>query len=204
MVSTAAEIRSRIDRSRPGVFFSVDDYPVEKRVAAETALSRMVSEGKVLRARRGLYWKGGKSRFGPGRPAPEAIARKVMEGRGFGPTGWSATSSLGLTTQVPAHPTFVVVGAVPGGLNGVEVRSRSNLERVRLNLTFLEIALLETLRDYPRYVDHDWQDLSAHVRELAADGNLRLDRVVRAAAGERSREVRELAIMLNDESQMAA
>lgn len=204
MASTAAEIRSRIDRSRVGAFFSVADYPPERRVAAETALSRMVSEGRVLRVRRGLYWKGGKSRFGPGRPAPEAIARKVADGRGFGPTGWSASSALGLTTQVPARPAFVVVGPVPTGLYGVEIRSRSNLDRVRFGLSFGEIAFLEVLRDYPRYVDPDWDELKAHVRSLVAEGRLRLDRVTKAVEGERSPRVRDLIRALNDELLVAA
>jgi|1186.fasta_scaffold09557_2 hypothetical protein len=204
MASTAAEIRSRIARSRVGTFFSVADYTAEKRVAAETAFSRLASEGKVLRVRRGLYWKGAKSRFGPGRPTPEAIARKVAEGRGFGPTGWSASSALGLTTQVPARPAFVVVGPVPTGLEGVDIRSRSNLGRVRFDLSFLEIAFLELLRSYPRYVDLDWDELRKRVVVLASDGRLRLDRVARAADSERSPRVSQLVRELGDGLRTAA
>lgn len=198
MVSTAAEIRSRIDRSRAGAFFSVADYHSEKRVAAETAFSRMASEGKVKRVHRGLYWKGGKSRFGPGRPAPEAIVRRVATGRALGPTGWSASSALGLTTQVPARPAFVVVGPPPTGLEGIELGSRSNLGRVRYGLSFLEIALLEVLRDYPRYVDLEWADLVEHVGLLVNQGRVRMDRVAKAAAGERSAGVLERVRSLND------
>ena len=190
-MSTAAEIRSRIDRSRPGTFFSIEDYSLDKRSAAETAFSRLASDRKIKRVRRGLYWKPHKTRFGTSGPSAEIVLERVLEGRGFGPTGWSAANALGLTSQVPARPSFVVFGPIPTGTGNVRISSRWNLER--LDLAPLEIAALEILREYPRYVDVDWPELKVRLLALDRAGRVRLNRVIRAARNERSRRVRDLA-----------
>ena len=193
MSSTAATIRSRVTRSRPGSFFSVGDYPMS-RSAAETAFSRLTAEGKVRRVGRGLYWKGVNSRFGFGRPPVQLIADRIVGARGFGPTRWSASHALGLTTQVPARPSFVVLGAVPTGIDGADFHARSNLERVKLN--YLEIGILEMLRDWPRYSDEDWSSLLSKTRELAVAGKVRPERLARAGELERNLRTRRLCEQL--------
>lgn len=189
MRSVAADVRSRVARSRKGTFFAVTDYPVEKRAAVEVAFSRLVADEKVFRVRRGLYWKGGNSRFGVVMPSSSAVFSRVARGKGYGPTGWTAGHALGLTDQVPARPSYVVVGAVPAGVDGVRISSRSNL--ARLELEPLEVGLLEVLREYPRHVDTGWERLVDRVRELAASDEIRLERVTKAAETERSPRLRE-------------
>ncbi len=160
------------------------------RRAVETAFSRLAAEEeRLLRVRRGLYWKGVKSRFGPGRPRAEDIVREVAEGRGVGPTGWSASHALGLSTQVPAVSEFAVVGPPPKGIRGAKFHSRRNFARLRL--AYDEIALLEVLRDWPKHVEADWSDLERAVVRLRDDGRIRPDRVRKAAAEEKAPALRE-------------
>lgn len=187
--SVAADVKTRVARSRKGTFFAVTDYPPEKRPAAEVALSRLASEKKISQVRRGLYWKGGTSRFGVVLPAPSAVLERVARERGYGPTRWTASNALGLTDQVPARPSYVVVGSVPSGVEGVLVGSRSN--HARLELDPLEVGLLEVLRDYPRYVDVDWERLVDRVNGLITSRRVRLARVTKAADKEHSPRLRE-------------
>lgn len=189
MPSTAATVRSKVARSRPGTFLRVSDVHGSRR-AVESAFSRIAAEEEsLLRVRRGLYWKGVRSRFGPGRPRAEEIVREVAGPRGLGPAGWSASHALGLSTQVPAVPEFVVVGPPPTGLPGVKFHSRRNF--ARLGLAYEEIALLEVLRDWPEHADAEWADVLRRVSELRNDGRIRLDRVSKAAAQERAPALRE-------------
>jgi hypothetical protein len=187
-MAIAATIRSEVERTRSGTFFCAGDFP-GPRPAVETALSRLTAEGSLRRVRRGLYWKGVKSRFGPGRPRVEDVVREIADDRGLGPTGWSASHALGLSTQVPATPEFVVVGPTPTGIPGVVFHSRRNF--ARLGLKYLEIALLELLRAWPDFVETGWEDLMRSVRRLRGEGAIRLERIARAASSERSPSLRK-------------
>lgn len=187
MSSVAASVRGRIDRSRVGTFFSVADFAGSPR-AVETALSRLAGEGRGLtRVRKGLYWKGVKSRFGTGRPSPESVVRRLAGNRS-GPSGWTASHVLGLSTQVPAVPEFAIFGPAPTGIPGVVFHSRWNPERGKLR--YMEIALLEVLRDWPAKVEAEWADFVSAVRRLESAGRVRVDRVLEAATQERSSRLR--------------
>lgn len=173
------------------------------RRAVESAISRLTAENEsLLRVRRGLYWKGVKSRFGPGRPRTEDVVLEVARTRGVGPAGWSASHALGLSTQVPAVPEFAVVGPPPTGIAGAKFHSRRNLGRLQLRHD--EIALLEVLRDWPSHAEGDWTDLERAVASLRADGRIRPDRLRKAAAGERAPALRErIAALFADPSPVA-
>lgn len=187
MSSVAATVRSRVDRSRVGTFFSVGDFTGSPR-AVETALSRLAGAGRGLtHVRKGLYWKGVKSAFGTGRPSPESVVRKVAGNRS-GPSGWTASHALGLSTQVPAIPEFAIFGPAPTGIPGVVFHSRWNPERSRLRYT--EIALLEVLRDWPAKVEAEWDDLVDIVHRLESDGRVRVDKVLEIASQEGSSRLR--------------
>lgn len=189
MKTVSATVHRRVHAARPGVFLRTADFP-GSRSAVETQLSRLVAAGEgLVRVRRGLYWKGVRSRFGPGRPGVDAIVRAVASDRGVGPSGWTASHALGLSTQVPATPAYAVVGAPPTGLPGVKFHSRRNLRRLRLR--YHEVALLEVLRDWPESAEADWATL---VRRMARDlgaGLLRADRLRSVVAGERMPALRD-------------
>ena len=189
MSTVAGTVRSRVTRSRPGTFFHVSDFDGPRR-AVESAISRLAAEnGSLLRVRRGLYWKGVKSRFGPGRPGTEDVVLEVAGTRGVGPARWSASHALGLSIQVPAVPEFAIVGPPPTGIPGARFHSRRNF--ARLDLRPDEIALLEVLRDWPVHTEVDWTNLERTVSRLRAAGRIRPDRLRKAAAAERVPALRE-------------
>jgi hypothetical protein len=181
-MTTAGRIRHRVASAPAGSFFR--PYEFEGVAGAiETALSRLASEGTLTRVRRGLYWKGVNSRFGSGWPGARDIAMELAGDKGNGPTGWSASHFLGLTTQVPPVADMTVVGRhAPKAPSGVRFHTRANLDRLKLG--FYEIALIEVLRDWPLTTDADWPTLLATVKELGDKGLINLKRVVKGSRSE--------------------
>lgn len=200
-MKTATAIRNKIEKAGPGALFSIDDFVSDslehKRETVKVTLHRLATKGILTRARRGLYWKSARSRFGSGRPLIEDVVVKVGEGKGTGPTGWLASHTLGLTTQIPAKPEFVVVGGVPRSIPGALFHTRVNPKRAAL--TFDEVALLEVLRSWPRYVDGSWSDLVGAVRHLDAKHRINLRRTADVARYERPHVLRERLARLRHE-----
>jgi hypothetical protein len=184
--TVAEDVRARVRRAPTGSFVRPADLP-GSRSAVLTALSRLHAEGGLVRLRNGLYWKGVSSRFGPGRPSLLEAAVSAAGNRGAGPAGWSATQVLGLSTQLPATPEVAVAGAAPT-LVGVRFHRRNNTARHELG--FYEVALIEALRDFPRYSEVDIESVARTVARLEAEGKVRLARVKRVAASEHSPALR--------------
>lgn len=189
-MSTAELIETRIGRARAGAVFSIHDFSGSKP-AVKSALSRLVAEGKIHRLRRGIYWRGAKSRFGSGRPWPGDVVKKLASDKAVGPTGWSASYELGLSTQVPAVPEFVLLGSLPKNVPGVGFRTRWNLRRIELN--YFEVGLLEILRSWPSFAEVSWDELTRKVKELSLRGILRPDRILDVALFEKSPKARKSA-----------
>lgn len=186
-MSVAESVRSKVSKATPGTLFDVREFE-GPRGPIETALSRLEDRGELLRVRKGLYFKGVNSRFGSGRPRIEDIVYKVCGTEGVGPSGWAASRVLGLSTQVPAHLEFAIVGTPPTNIRGVRFHSRKNLARVKLNP--LEIALLEMLRAWPSYSEASWGDVVRRVSELRDGDAIRIDRLISVANRERSPALR--------------
>ncbi|GGK54873.1 hypothetical protein GCM10011591_28440 [Nocardia camponoti] len=168
--------------------------------AAASAVKRAHKSGELVKVRRGLYFKGAKTRYGLTRPSAEAVALEVLGRAGVGPTGFSAARAFGLTTQVPARPALVVTGTVPTSLTGVRVSKRNNLRRLALRP--LEIAVLELLRgDWETTVDDGWSAMSTAVGNAVAGGKLRWRELSDAAKGERSPALRKNLIRLTEDLQ---
>ena len=185
-MTTAEMIRRRVQEVPAGTFIRPAELP-GTRSAVLTALSRLHADGELVRVRNGLYWKGLRSRFGSGQPNPLDAAVAVA-GTGAGPTGWSATQVLGLSTQFPAVPELAVAGPVPT-LEGVRFHRRNNAARHELN--FFEVALMETLRSYPRYAEVGVDRVAATVRRLEAEGEVDWSKIERVARSEHSPKLRQ-------------
>lgn len=194
-MTLTGDLRERVQSAPAGSFWRVEDV-AGPRSAVDTAFHRLAAEGELVRVRRGLYWKGARSRYGPGRPSALDIGLAAA-GRGAGPTGWAAARALGLTTQVPAVPELAVVGRPPTGVDGVRYRSRSNYGR--LELRPLEVALLEALREWPKFTEGGRADLLEAVRRLADEGRIDFERTAAVTEHEPSPRARELIRRLSEE-----
>ncbi len=180
-------IRTEVEKAPAGALFSVDDFVRDSRdvsrATVKVALHRLAAKGVLRRARRGLYWKSARSRFGPGRPLVEDMVVKLERGKGLGPTGWLASHVLGLSTQVPAVPEFVLVGDPPRSMPDAVFHTRANPKRAELR--YEEIALLEVLRSWPNHVEASWSDLTRTVRDLCVHKRIDLPHVAEVVRFER-------------------
>ena len=79
-LSPAAVIRETPEKS----FVHVDRLPGSS-TAARKAASRAVKDGLLLPVRRGLYYRGRRTRYGVAAPRADEIARAVLGKRGIGP-----------------------------------------------------------------------------------------------------------------------
>jgi hypothetical protein len=197
MATVAELVRERVRSIPTGEFVHsrdlVDD--LGSRGAVDVALHRAhVGEHLVL-VRRGLYYKGKPTRFGTTRPDPYRVALEVAKAAGHdggvGPAGYSAARALGLTTQVPPSAEVSVPGRAPKDLRGVHFTSRSPV--ARRSLRELEVAVLEMLREWPRYSEESWLVFVDRVRDLARSGRVDPAAVRTVARREHHAQARELA-----------
>ncbi len=195
--STAAAVKDRVIRAKPGTFLHVSDLAMHaaSHHAVEHALSRLVAtNAPVVRVHKGLYFRGTTSRFGKTRPRPVDVALEVTRDRGSGPAGWTALRTLGVTTQVPSIDEVALLGGPPTGIDGVRFHVRRN--PARLDLRLHEIATLEAVRAWPTHVGGDWGDIGTAIDRLVADGRVRPARLKKAAESEPARVREKLLILL--------
>jgi hypothetical protein len=189
VMKTSATTPSRALANVPrGRFVRVADLP-GTLAAKSSAVCRAHKAGDLVAIRKGLYFKGVKTRYGMTTPTDEEIATEVLGTTGVGPTGYSAARALGLTTQVPSEPALTIAGPTPTSLPGVKISRRNNMRRRDLNYT--EIAVLELLRgDWETTIDGGWPALVTAYRTGIETGDIR-PRALRAAiATERSPRAR--------------
>jgi hypothetical protein len=180
-MSTAQIVREHVERNPVRRFIAPASIPGSRR-AVECEMSRLAAEGEVVRVRKGLYWKGPKTRVGMPLPRPLEVALEVA-GHGSGPSGVSAAQRLGLTTQVPAIEQVAVAGRVPSPIAGVRFVSRS-IERRIAGLHPDEVALMEVLRAGPGIVEAPWSVVADVAHRLVASGAIRPELLAQQLAGE--------------------
>jgi len=182
-LSPAAVIRETPEKS----FVHVDRLPGSP-TASRKAASRAVGDGLLLPVRRGLYYRGRRTRYGLTAPRADEVARAVLGTRGVGPAGYSAARAWGVTTQVPPVWHVATLRTVDP-IDGVKQHERKNLARVDLNEK--EIALLELLRAPDVYVEAGWETLVRKVRAATRADEIRVNLLRAAVPGEYNRAVRD-------------
>ncbi len=170
-----------------GSYVYVENLP-GTRSAAKSATSRAAARGEIVFLRRGLYYKGKRTRYGIPVPSAEIVALEVLGKNGIGPTGVSAARALNLTTQIPAMPELVTSGPVPTGLRGVRIHKRNNIARYDLN--YVEIAVLEVLRDWKFTSEVGWEGLVNAVNDRIENREIRPSKLLKAVKGEHSPNVK--------------
>lgn len=182
MSEASQAVEDAADRLPQRSFLSPADIPADRK-AVIRELSRLVASGRLMRARRGLYWKGIQTRQGMSRPTALAVALEVA-GPGAGTSGFSAANDLGLTTQCPAMHVVAVPGRAPSQVPGVVFVSRPS-SRAELPLSRTEATLLELLRDGIRFTEGGISKVITTARVLTAQCHVRPDVLLGQALRER-------------------
>ncbi len=182
--SAAAQVRNRVLASTDR-FWRVEHFDGASH-AVVLELRRLVDAGELERVRRGVYWRGRKTRFGSSLPRALDVLREVVGDReAVGATGWYAANLLGLSTQVAPQPALSVTRRPPSGLRGIRIVDRtSRTGRRDARLSGLEATLLEALEGWERYVELKRPAALQRFVEILRDPEVRIDRLVRAARTE--------------------
>ena len=159
------------------------------RSAVESAFSRIASNGRLTRVRKGTYWKGTPTPLGVSRPRAEEVAL-ALGGRGSGPAGVAAAHWLGLTSQIPSTYLTAVPGRAPAPWQQVRFTQRP-VGRLLAGMSPSEVAVLEVLRAGPAVVETGWDQLGEVIAQLAEDGHVRPAALDAAASDEPHRGARD-------------
>lgn len=158
--------------------FTQDDFSHLPRVAVSLTLSRLTKSGVLTRVARGVYYRPRQTVLGKSVQKQYSIEAALL--KGARPTGLTAASMLGFSTQQPAIPTY----AVPmrdeiTRLKGVKVvRMRPDHD-----LSLEDGALLEFIRDRAKWSELDDRETVDKLKSLLKDRN-RYNRLAVAAIAE--------------------
>ncbi len=114
MSTITDQITRRIHAKRRGWVFTPKDFlDMGSRAAVDQVLSRLVKQDKIRRLDRGLYdFPKQHATLGTLSPDADSIAQALATQYGdiAFPSGAMAANMLGLSTQVPAKPTYMTNG----------------------------------------------------------------------------------------------
>lgn len=132
---TTARLKHAIASRPTGEVFSTQDLLAEglglSRSALDIALKRLVDQGELRRAARGLFYVPERHGvLGDLPPKIETVATAVARRSGDKvlPGGADSANRLGLSTQVPARPVFYTTGRASrqrAGTRTIELRHRT-------------------------------------------------------------------------------
>jgi hypothetical protein len=182
--SVAAGVRRRVLHSRDR-YWHVDEFEGSAD-AVQAELRRLVQDEELEHVRRGVYWRGQKSRFGMSLPRAAAALRSVVgEDEALGASEWYATNLLGLSTQVSPTEVLALSRRPPKGFEHVRVVNRANRTGRRdRKLTDLEVTFLEALEGWDRYVEARPKTALKTFTELVDRDDVRAERLALAAKTE--------------------
>ncbi len=179
--SVAQQVRGRVLRAGERLW-RIEDFEGSPS-AVNNELRRLITRGELMRVRRGVYWRGKKSRFGMiGASQGEAVQKVLGAQEAIGATGWNATNLLGLSTQVSPIEALAVTHRRPEGLHNVKISSRAARSgRRETKLNGMEVTFLEALEGWDRYVEADGATALYRFGELLDREDIRVERLVRAS-----------------------
>lgn len=194
--STASLVRKEVLAST-NRFWLVEDFEAPPH-AVVLELRRLIRAGELERVRRGVYWRGRKTRFGMVVPAPVEAVRKATGGReAVGAAGWYATNLLGLSTQVSPVPVVAVSTRPPTGIRGVRLLDRSSRAGRRTGrLNYLEVTLLEAIDGWDRYVELPPDAATRRFLELLKNPRVNIHKLAKASRTEPPRVRERLRALL--------
>jgi len=177
----AEEVRRRVVNSRDRLW-RADEFEGSPQ-AVNSELRRLVKAGELRRIRRGVYWRGRKTRFGMSHPRQGEALRSVLHGsEAVGATGWYATNLLGLSTQVSPVETLAVSRRPPTGFKQLRLVDRSSRTGRRdAKLNDLEVTLLEALEGWDQYVELSGRAATKRFAEVLGEEGIRVEKLVTAS-----------------------
>lgn len=138
-------VLSQVKSSSDSLVTAKDVKGLSRPMAALEALATLAKRNVLVRVGWGLYYLPKDTLLGKSKATQLAIFEKTFAGK-FRPTLTTAANILGLTTQIPARPQFVVfTKSRPRQFSDIHIVLRRDLEAI--SLPKFEGAFLELIRD---------------------------------------------------------
>lgn len=178
--SSATRVYERV-RDGGERYWSLSDFRDLSATAVAHALSRLATAGELQRVRKGLYYRPKPTVLGPSVHSTSAVIAQTTQAP-LHPSGLTAGTALGLSTQNPAQAEFATAStAAPSALKNAIVHTRRPLSRLDLDAS--DAALFELLRDRVRYSDLSPQETVDRLTTMLSEPK-RFSRLADAALNE--------------------
>lgn len=152
-ISIQAKLENAIQTFEKGTLIGAQDFlDLGNYEAVKRALSRLCSEGKLIRVLRGIYQTPNYNTFlkkdiGI---SPKKVAEKLAEKFGWtiAPAEDTALNELGISTQVPAKYTFISDGPTKKYTldNGIDIYFKHKANKEISKLTKKEASVIEAIQ----------------------------------------------------------
>ncbi len=178
------KILARINRIDTGDVFGYDTLGInsDEVIAASKALSRLVANGVIKRARKGYYYKPKVTVFGELKPREEVLLSIYLfekQKQVAYVTGTGLYNRLGLTTQVSNSIRIASFDKqVKGKVGNVIVKPAKSYVKVTANnIKYLEI--LDVIKDFNKIPDMEKSDGIVYLKKVLSDfDNLQIKKLV--------------------------
>jgi DNA-binding Lrp family transcriptional regulator len=196
--TSSALIRREIE-SQGERLWRLGDFRGLSPTAVASTMARLVKEGKLRRIEPGVYYRSRSTIVGESMPSQQAVtAAKLPEP--LQPTGLTAASMLGFTTQNPSR--FEYATSAENGPRRMAARIRNRRPDSRRRLSAREGAILEFLRDRGATSDLSPDETARRLLDLLSRDKT-FERLMRVAMDEPPR-VRAMLGALGQEAGMPA
>jgi hypothetical protein len=184
MPAAATIIRRRVENGPEDRLWTLGDFASLPVAAVAKTLSRMAHDGVIRRLRKGVYYRPKTTRFGETKPDLSRVFTRLLDRKhvGWKPSGLAVWNALGLTTQVPAVPTFAVDRRVQLSASKGSVRFRVVPSLHALSAE--ERGALDALRDLRHVPDTTPAAIVHRLVDLCRERQLLFSRMLRASAHE--------------------
>lgn len=157
-MKVATLVREYVDQLDEGSVFKYNDLDEisDKKIAIAKILSRLAKEEKIIRLKKGVFYKAKTTRFGVLNPEIEEIIKSEVKNNkkitGYVSGGFSY-NKLGLTTQIPNVIEVVTNKRKPTKIiGGIKIKYvESKVELTKMNIAYLQI--LDALKNIKKISD---------------------------------------------------
>jgi hypothetical protein len=146
--SIMRQVQDRIERGGERVW-KLDDFRDLPFSAVAQALSRLTRDGKIERLSKGIYYRSRPTALGKSRPNPTAMRR--LSRKSVFPSGLSAASLLGFSTQIGRREVATNAPSLPRKLVGSDTVVHTRRPAAWASLQQEDAALLDFLRHGGRF-----------------------------------------------------
>jgi hypothetical protein len=180
---TAKMIRDRIQRGGERLW-RLEDFNGLPSTAVAQALSRLTRQGVLERLSKGTYYRPRQTTFGKSVPNPAAIQKLASRRKNVFPSGISAASLLGFTTQTARRGEVSTSAlSLPRKLIGAETVIHTRRPEAWAGLSDADAALLDFLRRGGRTSELSPEETTRKTLSLISQKG-RLERLLKVADSE--------------------